>query len=195
VSRHGSPATGTPARLDVNEATGRLTPATTTFARRLADMRGMYRDGEAEARLLADDPLIYEVFQYDVPERTGELFVCTTVLQPGRVGDEYFMTKGHFHSRRDCAETYIGLQGAGEVMMMRDERCETVALAPGTVAYVPPHYAHRTINTGSSPLVFLAVYPAQAGHDYASIEQTGFAARLVDRNGTPTLVDRLAPLS
>ena len=47
-------------------------------------------------------------------------------------------------------------------------------MRPGTVAYVAPCWAHRTVNTGSEPFVFLAVYHGDAGHDYGTIETEGF---------------------
>jgi glucose-6-phosphate isomerase, archaeal len=177
-----------PLGLAIDEV-GRLSPATSGVVRRLSDMRGMYADQAAESRLIdAGDALVYEVFQWDVPPVIGELFVCTTILQPGRVGDEYFMTKGHFHQRRDRGEVYYGLSGRGSVLMMKDDRVESVPIGPREVAYVPPFWAHRTVNTGDEPLVFLAVYPGDAGHDYGSIETSGFAGLLVDRNGEPTLI-------
>lgn len=181
-----------PLNLVVDIASGRLEPATTVVTRRLSDMRGMYADAAAEAALIErDDSVVYEVFQYDVPEETGQLFVCTTVLEPGRVGDEYFMTKGHYHRVRDRAEVYYGLRGEGQVVLMtEDGRCSSVELRPGVVAYVPPCYAHRTVNTGSGELVFLAVYPGDAGHDYESIERSGFSARVLEYNGSPTLVEQ-----
>jgi len=170
------------------DACGRLKPATSTVVRRLSDMRGMYADKVAEARLLeAGDPLIYEVFQWDVPPVIGELFVCTTILHPGRVGDEYFMTKGHFHEQRDRAEVYYGVSGQGSVLMMKDDSVEAIPIGAKAIVYVPPLWAHRTANTGSEPLVFLAVYPGDAGHDYGTIETSGFSGLLVDRNGIPTL--------
>ena len=129
---------------------GRLRPATSTVVRRLSDMHGMYADKVAEAHLLeAGDPLIYEVFQWDVPPVIGELFVCTTILHPGRVGDEYFMTKGHFPQAKD-AEVYYGVSGQGSVLMMKDDSVEAIPIGAKAIVYVPPLWAHRTANTRNS---------------------------------------------
>jgi glucose-6-phosphate isomerase len=57
----------------------------------------------------------------------------------------------------------------------------------GTVAYVPPRWAHRTVNTGDEPFVFFAVYPGQAGHDYGAIEETGFTQRVLRTPEGPML--------
>ena len=52
------------------------------------------------------------------------------------------------------------------------------ALSPAVAVYVPPRLAHPTVNTGSEPLVFLASYFAGAGHDYVSVERSGFSRRV-----------------
>jgi glucose-6-phosphate isomerase len=64
-----------------------------------------------------------------------------------------------------------------------------VDIGPGTVVYVPPHWGHRSINTGEAPLVLLFTFPGDAGHDYGTIETTGFARLVVEREGRPTVVE------
>jgi len=58
----------------------------------------------------------------------------------------------------------------------------------GTIAYVPPFWAHRTINVGPAPFIFLAVWTGDAGHDYASIATQGFAQLLIERDGQPVFI-------
>jgi len=170
-----------PFALLVEFRSGALEPHTSRAERHASDMQGAYADEEALCQLVkAGDPLVYEVLRYDVPEEVGQLICCTTVLQPGTVGDEYFMTKGHYHSVRDTGEVYLGLSGNGYLLLMTEEGGKaTKSMGPGTLAYVPPCWAHRTVNTGDDPFVFLAVYPGQAGHDYGSIEKTGFPQRVL----------------
>jgi glucose-6-phosphate isomerase len=178
-----------PVALMLETTSGKLDPATSHVRRRLSDMRGMYGDSEAERSLLeAGDPLIYEVLQYDVPNEAGQLLVCTTILQPGRVGDEYYMTKGHYHEQIDRAEVYLGLQGHGMLLMQAGDSTAEAALQPGAMAYVPPYWAHRSVNVGAEPFISLAVYPADAGHDYRSIERDGFSRRVLERDGNPVVV-------
>jgi glucose-6-phosphate isomerase len=178
-----------PFSLALDLESGRLDPATTRIERRTSDLHGAFADEAALARLAeGDDPLVYEVLQYDVPEETGQLICCTTVIHPGTVGDEYFMTKGHYHSVRDTGEVYVGLSGSGYLLLMTEEGgSSALRMERGTVAYVPPCWAHRTVNTGDEPFVFFAVYPGQAGHDYGSIEQTGFTQRVLRTPGGPEL--------
>jgi len=171
------------------DARGELAPATSTVRRHLSQMAGMYADAEAErAAIDGGDPLVYEVHQYDLPEYAGELIPCTTILYPGRVGDEYHMTKGHFHEVRERGEIYHCVSGRGMLVLSLDDRAETVEMSAGVVAYVPPCWAHRTVNTGDEPFVFLAVYPGDAGHDYGTIETDGFPVRVVARDGQPTVI-------
>lgn len=178
-----------PFALALELATGRLEPHTSHIVRRISDMTGMYADAEAERRLAAgDDPVVYEVLQYDVPSDNGQLVCCTTVIHPGVVGEEYFMTKGHFHEKRDTGEVYLGLAGRGYLLMFVDDRAAEIDMAPGTLAYVPPYWAHRTLNVGDEPFSFFAVYPADAGHDYRTIEETGFPRRVVRASSGPLVI-------
>ena len=111
-----------PFALALDFGSGALDPYTSRIERRVSDMRGAYADADALERLVADgDPLVYEVLQYDVPEEVGQLITCTTVIHPGTVGDEFFMTKGHFHAVRDTGEVYLGLSGDGYLLLMTEE--------------------------------------------------------------------------
>jgi glucose-6-phosphate isomerase len=176
-----------PFALALGLESGELEPHTTFIERRASSLRGAFADAEAlEALVAAGDPVVYEVRQYDVPEETGQLICCTTVIHPGTVGGEYFMTKGHFHSQRDTGEVYLGLRGRGYLLLMtEDDESAAVPMERGTLAYVPPYWAHRTVNAGDEPFVFFAVYPGQAGHDYGTIETTGFAQRVFETSQGP----------
>jgi len=170
---------------------GKFTPAGPITKRSLSDMRAMYADPDAVNRIMKDegDRLIYEVYGSEVPEGEGKVLYCTTVIYPGHVGDEYHMTKGHFHSKRDRGEVYLGLAGEGTLLLqLEDGTVNSVPMREGTAAYVPPYWAHRTANTGTTPFVFFAAWPGDAGHDYATIEKVGFAKLLVARDGKPTLI-------
>jgi glucose-6-phosphate isomerase, archaeal len=160
--------------------TGALTPYTESFERRLSDMAGAYEDQEAVALLLASgqDPVIYTGYDADVPHAADHLPFRTTIISPGAIGSEFFMTKGHHHYR-DTAEIYIGMSGSG--LMIMETRAGDFActeLLPSAAVYVPPGWAHRTVNTADAPLAFLAIYPGDAGHDYESIERHGFSRRV-----------------
>ena len=62
-------------------------------------------------------------------------------------------------------------------------------MSEGSVVYVPPLYAHRSINTGNEPMISFCVYPGGAGHDYASIETMGFKKLVVEKNNESCFED------
>ncbi|MCJ7660349.1 MAG: glucose-6-phosphate isomerase [Anaerolineales bacterium] len=160
--------------------------------RRLSVMQGQYLDQQAFEALLAEgDKLLYEVYEVRRPEVAGELMLGISIIHPGKVGDEFFMTKGHFHSVLDTAEVYYCLRGEGVMVMESSEGDWAVeTLRPDGVLYVPPRWAHRSVNTSAGEdLVTFFVYPGNAGHDYGSIEKQGFRKLVVDRDGKPVIID------
>ncbi|MBV7405556.1 glucose-6-phosphate isomerase family protein [Enterobacter sp. ENT03] len=128
---------------------------------------------------------VYDVEMFDSPAADGALFVGVTHLYPGKVGNEYFMTRGHFHQRREQGEVYFGLRGSG-VLLLQNEQGEArlEPVTPGSVHIIPGFTAHRLINTGPETLSALAVWPSSAGHDYAALS-SGFALRITDENEVP----------
>jgi len=151
--------------------------------RRLSDLQGQFFDQQAyQAMLAADDILVYEVYELRRPEINGELMMGISVVHPGKVGREFFMTKGHFHSIRDTSEVYYCQKGEGFMVMENSEGEAAVeALTPGRVLYVPPGWAHRSVCTSrQQDLVTFYVFPAHAGHDYRTIEKQGFRKLVVE---------------
>ena len=73
------------------------------------------------------------------------------------------------------------------LMQTRDGDFAESILEPSAPVYVPPGWAHRTVNTGNVPLIFFAVYAGDAGHDYESVERSGFSRRVHRRPGGPEL--------
>ncbi|MGD0896757.1 MAG: glucose-6-phosphate isomerase family protein [Thermoguttaceae bacterium] len=153
------------------------------IARRASDMRGYYADPQSlEALIRNGDPVHYETFESPVPEEYGQVKFCVSKLHPGVVGEECFMTKGHYHARIETGEIYLCLRGRGGMMMKTaDGQCRCEELAPGRMVYVPPYWAHRSINTGDGPLVSLCIYPGDAGHNYGDIRTQGFPKRVFRR--------------
>lgn len=156
----------------------------------LGQLRGVFRDVK---QLNAMDPnrLVYRVQWAEPvsPGTEGGLFWGNTTIEPGRVGDEYFMTHGHFHAKRDRSEFYATVQGQG-ILVLVDEsgRARAEEMRPGSLHYVGAGMAHRLANTGSLPLTVIACWPSDAGHDYESITRNGFGAHLICGDGVPTLV-------
>ncbi|HVN53146.1 MAG TPA: glucose-6-phosphate isomerase family protein [Anaerolineaceae bacterium] len=151
--------------------------------RRLSAMRGQFLDQEAYQRMLAaEDRLIYEVYEIHRPEVAGEFLMGFSVVHPGKVGNEFFMTKGHFHSVLDTCELYFCLHGEGYMVMETPEGETCVEpLSPGRILYVSPRWAHRSVCTSrQEDLITFFVYPANAGHDYGTIERQGFRKLVIE---------------
>lgn len=169
------------AAVDFDGATGLLHGASVVEdVRTLGDLAGVF---EAESARAALDPstVAYRVQCYfPVADGTeGGLFFGCTFLEPGDVGGEYFMTKGHFHAKRDTAEFYWGIRGEGLLLLMNEDRTiRAERIQPGSLHYIPGRVAHRMVNTGTETLTFGACWPSDAGHDYATIRDEGFSARV-----------------
>jgi glucose-6-phosphate isomerase len=162
------------------------------LVRRLSSMKGQFADQQAyAAQLEKEDVVLYEVYELQRPEQAGELLHGVSIVHPGRVGDEYFMTKGHFHTVLETAEIYHCLQGRGVMVMETPEGDWSVEeLCPGKFLYIPPRWAHRSVNTGNQlDLATFFVYPGNAGHDYGTIETQGFRKLLREVNGQPQIKD------
>jgi glucose-6-phosphate isomerase, archaeal len=163
-----------------------------TCGRRLSDMKHMFSDERAEAeRIASENPLIYEFHSLPAPEHAGDLAFGCSIVYPGKVGDEYFMTKGHFHTIHETGEVYFCLSGHGYMLIENLEGdWSALELTKGRVAYVPKGYAHRSICVGrDEPLVTFFTFRADAGHDYGAIETKGFRKLLVERDGKPAIID------
>ncbi len=175
----------------INLSNGVIPNAVVVQKRYLHDLEGMFADSMAEDALMINNPLLYEVHEATQnPEEEGQLRYSTTTIYPGKVGDEYFFTKGHYHAIGNRAELYMGLAGEGYLLLMSpDGEINLQRMVSGSMSYIPPFWAHRTINVGKDNFVFFACYPSDAGYDYASIADKGFAKIVVEREGKPTLVD------
>jgi len=177
---------------EYNPVTGELNGGT-VVERRLSQLSGCFADEAAYRKALeSDDPLLYRVTAIEPGHAEGDLHYGIGVLYPGKIGDEYYLTKGHYHTWREAAEVYIGLSGEG-AMLLEDEASGESRLEPlgaGKIVYVPGHTAHRTMNTGSEPLTYIGVYPSKAGHDYGAIAERNFYKILVEQDGKPELMDR-----
>ena len=172
----------------MNWATGELSGAPVqSGVKRLGQLRNVFADRK---RLDAMDPetTVYSVQYWHPVEEgaTGGLFWGCTTLEPGKVGDEYFMTHGHFHALRDRVEIYATLHGEGALILMDESRRTWMEpMRPGSVHYIRGGVAHRVANTRDAPLAFVACWPSDAGHNYDCILKHRFGARMSEMDGRP----------
>jgi glucose-6-phosphate isomerase, archaeal len=159
-------------------------------SRTICQMQHVFLD-EAARALMHADQVVYSVecWRPVVDGTEGGLFWGNSTVFPGTVGEEYFMTRGHFHSQRNRAEFYVTVKGTGMLVLMDAERRASIQeMSAGTTHYVPGFVAHRVVNTGESPLTLLACWPSDAGHDYLPTDEKGFSVRVMRENGRPKVV-------
>lgn len=145
--------------------------------RRLSDLKDYFTDRKAVKQILSkSDPVLYKVYEYEVPKKGEHLTFATTVLYPGKIGKKRYFTKGHFHYKPDAAEVIVGIEGTGLVLLKeRNKRSESYSLKPRAVIYSRPGQAHRVVNNSGKKLVFLSICRADIGHDYKTILKNGFS--------------------
>lgn len=169
-----------------------LSKTAVSTKRRLSNMKGMFADEGAFAKAVeGGDPLVYEFYEMGAPEKATDIAFGTSITYPGKIGSEYFMTKGHFHTILETAEVYYTLSGEGG-MLMENPEGETMfyPMKPGVALYVAPRFAHRTVNTGNVPLISFFAFRGDAGHDYGTIETKGYRKLVIEgEDGKPWVVD------
>lgn len=167
-----------PMSIRFDAAAGTLSPQGPTLTRRMSDLEGLFADQAAWRQAVdRDNPVVYSVVSSPVPEVDRELPQSITTIEPGTTAGEFWMTKGHQHPHHD-GEIYLGISGQGGLLMFDGGNTRWVDMEPGVIGYIPPGWAHRSVNVGSEPYKFLAVYPGGAGHDYGWVLEHGMGQRI-----------------
>jgi len=178
-----------PHQIALDISTGALNPSGPTLVRKLSDLAGCFENSKIyNAEVAASNPIVYQVKSSTVPELPSELPQSITTIFPGNCGGELFMTKGHQHPDPQ-GEIYFGLEGVGGIIMFNGKDKKYVEITPGKIGYIPPGWAHRSINSGETGYKFLAVYPGSAGHDYGWVLENGMGLRGFSENGKLILKD------
>ena len=161
---------------------GTLSGRSHRYEKRLSELAGLYAEEAAfAAALAAGDRVVYAVEDYRPSGARGDLCFGVTHMQPGRIGAEFFMTRGHIHAVANRPETYRGEAGRGVILMESpDGQVVTLEITLGATVYVPPYWIHRSVNVGTEPLAMSFVYPADSGQDYGIIARSnGMKMRIV----------------
>lgn len=138
---------------------------------RLSDLSDFLfgKDRDAADKVLAKkNPVIYKVKFLD----EGEISYGITYMNPGKIGKQDFMTKGHYHDN-GSPEVYYLISGKGKLIYRKGKDRKVVVMKKGVFHYIPKGYGHRTVNTGNGKLVFLSIYESKAGHDYEKVKKEG----------------------
>lgn len=159
--------------------------------RRLSDLVDHFADHSASNAILENsNPLVYEYWEREYEGASQGISFGMTRIHPGRVGNEYYLTKGHFHADDFGDEIHITLSGQGLLLLFSEDGvCQTFEMLAGKMNYLPGNLAHRTINTGSEPLVFVGFWPPKIIHDYETILHNGFPKLVITGLKGPELIN------
>jgi len=159
--------------------------------RRLSDLEHHFLDHEAAKAILeVSNPLVYEYWEREYDGVGQSISFGMTRIFPGLVGNEFHLTKGHFHADSLGDEIHITFSGRGVVLLFdKNGSNQNLDMLPGRVNYLPGNFAHRTVNTGKEPLVFVGFWPPKIVHDYGSIQQHGFPKVVVVAEEGPKIID------
>jgi len=171
-----------PTQISVDLANGKLIPSGPKLIRKLSDLKGCFKNADAwKKEVDQGDQIVYQVISSIVPESARELPQSITTIYPGNCGGELYMTKGHQHPDPQ-GEIYFGLEGSGGIIMFDGKQSSWIEITAGKIGYIPPGWAHRSVNTGDDAYKFLAVYPGSAGHDYQWVLDNGMGLRAFIEN-------------
>lgn len=143
----------------------------------LEDLKPVLKDPES----IGPDP-VYFVFG-DVSENK---WANITMIQNGKIGEEYPKTFGHYHSV-EVNETYHLLSGEGIFQMVNKNLKEIylIKAKPGDEIVITPDYGHSWSNIGDEPLISFDDW--RSGHepsDYEDIKRLhGMPYYLVEESG------------
>lgn len=159
-------------------------------ARELDELKEVLQNTQSEG-----PPIAYWVFS-DITEEKWENMTVTT---PGKYGEEYPKTYGHYHTASDADEIYRLVSGKGVFMLQRkhynekgtfipnivEEVLLIKAEKPGEEIVVPKEYGHSWSNIGEEPLVTFDNWRFKhKPTDYEPIKnQQGLAFYLIEKNG------------
>ena len=108
-----------PVKLTLVPAEGLLLGNNGRYEKFIADLAGLYRDEAAYSGALAadDGKPVYWVESSHTEPGEGGLITGISVLEPGRVGEEFAMTRGHIHANHGYSELYSCLAGHGVMLL------------------------------------------------------------------------------
>ena len=80
----------------IDPLSGELTGATGHYSKKLSAMVGLYEDEVSFSQAVEQggDAIIYKVSDARPNAVQGDLIFGTTFMEPGRIGNEFFMTRG-----------------------------------------------------------------------------------------------------
>ena len=149
-------------------AKGRMAVCTRVHRMKIGDMKDFFTDEEAQQEASGKgNATVYEVHMTEPADGNSHSALCysSVIVYPGRVGEEYYMTRGHAHPSPEGTEVYLTIGGQGMMLLQTQQnQVQALSMSEGTVLYVPGTAYHRVVNIGDEPLIVFTVYPMTNAH-------------------------------
>ncbi|WP_304684396.1 glucose-6-phosphate isomerase family protein [Ileibacterium valens] len=145
---------------------------------------------------LDPEQIIYEVTLKESSPETGHLHWGHIILNPGKINDEYFMTRGHYHVNDHTEEYVLCMSGYGFLMYLdKDGNCWCEEMEEGSLHHIPAGVGRRIINLDDQPLHLSFCVPADSGTQEFDFEGGVFPCRIFEDNGEPAIRVDLPPVN
>lgn len=140
---------------------------------------------------ISTNPLLYTFYKGVCRKNDMVFFLVSKIrydiilIHPGTIGEEYYKTSGHIHVG-DYPEIYEVINGTALFLLQKEDNKGIVQkmvayrCTKGGRVYIPPGYAHVSINIANEPLVFCDLVSTVCANSYASLqEKNGLAYRVL----------------
>jgi len=143
--------------------------------RTLKDMRTKYHSQAKVRQILKKrNPTIYAVYSKKLKNKLMDL----TVMSPGTIGKEFYMTKGHRHKSKG-KEKYTLKKGKA-MLIIQNKTSKIIQMKKNKPVIISGTSGHRLVNTGKTTVEVETSYPKKTKKDYSF----KFSSRIF-KNGTP----------
>lgn len=153
--------------------------------RTLEDLKPVLKDPSSQG-----PSHVYQVFPSD-----KENWVNKTVVEPGKIGEEFTKTFGHYHPENSPPETYFVEQGEGILILQKKDlsKIVIVKLKAGDRVKITNQYGHSISNVGKEPLILYDDWKIpHTPADYEQIKNLhGMACYLVEEGGEVKSISNL----
>ena len=138
-----------------------ITNCNRSWSKKLSELKHLFDAEEVDKQLKNEDSIIYNVYEHEIPKRKGHFISLTTVINPGKIGEDFFMIEGFEHKNVSSAEVLLCLFGKGYVLMQPEfGKNKIINIKKGSICYIPPYWSYRVVNNSDEALSFYCTFSA-----------------------------------
>ncbi|MEM3074872.1 MAG: glucose-6-phosphate isomerase family protein [Candidatus Pacearchaeota archaeon] len=128
--------------------------------RKLKDLKGIFMNFNLSEKKILNE-IVYETYT----KKLSPINLTLTILYPGKINEEFYMTKGHIHKTK-TPEFYILIEGKGILLTQKGNKIKTTNMKRGKIELIYGDWAHRIINTGNKKMKVMTIYHENSKPDY-----------------------------